>query len=279
MLSDIEKSVTDRHLRSQKKSRSRLPLPSAKLASVKQFNLLKAFAIASGTERRAVTIKQVAEIQGISEGSVSICNPFFDDTRLIEKLGHRFKASAEVLSYFQRLEWNDPDAGKKLAPLLRKTWFAEALVPRLQMNPMNEEAAIHILSDFSGAGSSEKRQLVMVLDYLELAGVIARDGNLIRLVREDSAAPAPGTQPEVQTASGDHPTRQLTLSRMQETINNPSDYDSLSIPIPGFPNALIEIPKDMESDDWQFFRSTLDSYLNRLQKKATAAQESRENDL
>ncbi|MDO8270460.1 MAG: hypothetical protein Q7U82_00875 [Gammaproteobacteria bacterium] len=278
MSNEAERSAPERVLGGRsKKQKGLYSLPAAKLTTSKQFNLLKAFAIASGTERKAVTIQEVGTLQNISPGTVSICNPFFQQTGLVEKIGHKFKASLEVLAYYQRLEWNDTEAGKKLAPILRKTWFAEVLIPRLQMNAMTEDSAIQALSDTSNASPSEKRQLLMTLDYLELAGIIVRDGNMVRLVKEIQPEKVANHLP-VESVPPSLPSELEGWVR-QQPVSKSEIYDALSIPIPGHANAKIEIPKAMDSEDWEFFRSTLDSYLNRLQKKAAVTKESSENNL
>ncbi|TFH72382.1 hypothetical protein E3V39_12440 [Gammaproteobacteria bacterium LSUCC0112] len=243
-------------------SKSKYNLPSAKLAVQNQFTLLKAFAVASTDARKPVSIQDIADIQGLSPNSVSICNPFFVESGLIHKSGHSFTPCQEVIAYRQRLEWEDLDAGKKLAPVIRNTWFSEALVLRLQMNPITEDNAVQVLSEVSSAHPSERRQLSMLLDYMEFAGIIARDGNMVRLVKEKPVLPPASEEREsgVPPAGTALP---AAAPPIDETI-----YVALSIPIPGYPNAEIAIPKKMDSEDWEFFRSTLDSYLNRLQKKA-----------
>lgn len=255
-MSDIEQDSPPAR---SSQSKSKYNLPSAKLAVQNQFTLLKAFAVASTDARKPVSIQDIADIQGLSPNSVSICNPFFVESGLIHKSGHSFTPSQEVVAYRQRLEWEDIDAGKKLAPVIRNTWFSEALVLRLQMNPITDDNAVQVLSEVSNAQPSERRQLAMLLDYMELAGIIARDGNMVRLVKEKPGLPGHGNPP---------PPPPVTPPAGQKPLVDENLYEVLSIPIPGCANAQIEIPKDLDTDDWSFFRSTLVIYLDRLEAKA-----------
>jgi len=85
-----------------------------------------------------------------------------------------------VLAYGKAFSWNPDTAGQKLAPLLRRTWFSDVLLPRLQLGPMDEKAAIEELAVACGAGPKYEGQLKMVLTYMSIAGLIRRDGDTLR---------------------------------------------------------------------------------------------------
>lgn len=242
--------------------KSNHPLPSAKLAIDKQYNALRAFAIASGSERDPVSIHAVADILQIHSGSISMCNPFFVDAKLISKVGHKFTPADEVFEYAQRMEWEDPDAGKKLAPVLEETWFAKALIPRLKLKSIAEKAGIGVLSEVSNASPSEKRQLVMLIDYLEYAGLLIRENGTLIGIKNTGT-----TSSEAVEKVEKSPQIQDVVTAPTRDAVDESLYTSLTIPIPGCSDAFFQIPKGLDEEDWEFFTSTLSSYLERLRKK------------
>src|SRR5690349_12081891 len=118
----------------QKKTRPTKVIPTERLNVRKQLDVLPAVAAASGPNGKPVTNKEVADILKMADTTVSLANFFFTETGLISKGSNGFVPSADVMSYNRAYEWNPATAANKLAPLLSKTWFAEALTPKLSLD-------------------------------------------------------------------------------------------------------------------------------------------------
>jgi len=234
-------------------------LPAAKLSSSKQLELLQAFAVASTSERKSVSNQEVADVSGVHSGTVSICNPFFSDIGLISKQGHKFNPAEEVLAYADRLEWDDNKAGHKLAPIIKKTWFAKGFLPRIMIRVISEEAAISILAELSGASPEYRNRLIMLLDYMEFSGLITRENGLIAPVKETS--PKPDEPPEPEGRDNE------TTDPVVPQLDNSSE--TFQIPIPGHTPAQITVPKGLGDKDWEMLKIMIDAYISRLKEGGT----------
>jgi hypothetical protein len=69
------------------KSKPHRALPTDRVGFEKQLAILRAYAAASGPERKAVSNEEVGAIVPIHKNTVSICNPFFVDTGLLTREG------------------------------------------------------------------------------------------------------------------------------------------------------------------------------------------------
>jgi hypothetical protein len=169
-------------------------LPTPRIAFPKQLDLLRAHAAASGPEQKSVGNADVAPFVGLSKSTISLANPFFVDVGLLERVGGGFIPSQEVLNFAQAYKWDAEHAAHELAPLLQRSWFGEALLPRLGFDSHSEKEALRIMDREAGAGPNYESQLRTILDYLEVTGLIERDGDSIRLApqqqkpRSNSAA-------------------------------------------------------------------------------------------
>lgn len=177
-----------------KKVRPTKVIPTERLTVKKQFDLLRAFAAASGPNGKPVTNKEVADILKMADTSVSLANFFFTETGLLAKGANGFTPSPEVMSYSRAYEWNPANAAHKVGPLLSKTWFAEALTPKLSFRAMDEDEAINTLADVSAAAPDYRPNLKMLIEFMETAGLIQRDGTLIKLARNTGATEPVVTQ-------------------------------------------------------------------------------------
>ena len=164
-------------------------LPAKKMSMQKQAGLLQAFGILSTKELKPVPLKKLAEVAGLHQNSVSACNPFFIESGLVTKNGHQFTPAVQVVDYSARLEWNSEDAGHKLQPIIAESWFAKTLLPRLQLRKHLEDEAIAVLADEAGASPDYRTQLVMLLEYLELSGLVRKDNGTVEIVRTPPAPP------------------------------------------------------------------------------------------
>jgi hypothetical protein len=172
--------------------------PTDRIAFSRQLDLLRAYAAASAYGAAVVNNNQVADLVKLTGSTVSLANPFFADARFLQRADGGYTPSAEVVSFARAYEWNPDAASHKLAPVVRDSWFAKALLPRLGFSDMDEAEAIAALAEAASAGLGYKNQLRVLLDYLESAGLIRRDGGRVHLIREGAVATeAPKESPAV----------------------------------------------------------------------------------
>lgn len=156
-------------------------LPTDRVQFQKQLNIVRAYAAVSGPTGKPVTLSEVASVTKMNSSTISLCNAFFADVGFIEKnAAGSYVPSAEVASFLRAYQWNPDTAAHKLAPLLRRTWFSQVLTPKLAMGGIDQTEAIRDLADAAAAGPKYRNQLELLLDYLEAAAVIRRDGSTIR---------------------------------------------------------------------------------------------------
>jgi hypothetical protein len=164
-------------------------LPTVRIAFGKQLDLLRAYAAASGPAARMVNLKDVAEIVQMSPTTIPLANPFFVDVKFVQRSeGQGMTPASELLEYAHAYEWDKETAAHKLSPLLTKTWFWEALQPRLAFQELSDDQAVTILAEKSGAGPTYKSPLRLILDYLEAAGMVKREGGMVKMVKGQTAA-------------------------------------------------------------------------------------------
>jgi hypothetical protein len=153
-------------------------LPSRRISFENQLNILRAYAAASG-DGRPVQLAEAAKLASVTANTLTLNNAFFNESRLVVKSEGGFVPSVEVISFAHATRWDSQKAPQKLAPVLRETWFAKAILSHLTMGSMEEDRAIEILADECNAVPKYLNQLKMLLDYLDASGLIARDGSLI----------------------------------------------------------------------------------------------------
>ncbi len=191
-------------------------LPTPRIAFGKQLDLLRAFAAASGPDKRAVGNADTSKYVGLSANTVSLANPFFADVGLIERVGGGFVPSQAVVNFAQAFEWDADGASHELAPVFGQSWFGSALLPRLGFASLSEKEALQIIDAAAEAGPKYENQLRILLDYLEVTGLIEREGGNVRSAPPraaargqqaekdtdaDSAEPAPKPSPSVPEGS------------------------------------------------------------------------------
>lgn len=176
-------------------------LPTVRISFPKQLELLRAYAAASGTDQKPVTVDEAGELAKMVGSTVTLANPFFLDVGLIKKSdikggAWKFIPAQEVFDFVRAYEWDKTTAAQKLAPTMQRTWFVEALMPKLSMSPISEDEAISVLADKATAAPEYKGGLKLLLDFIAAAGVVARENNQVRLLKVDGPtlpAPAPNT--------------------------------------------------------------------------------------
>lgn len=140
--------------------------------------------------------------------TISLASPFFIDVRFIQRTeGAGMTPAPELLEYAHAFEWDKETAASKVAPLLAKTWFWEALQPRLAFDKLTEDQVVTLLAEKPTAGPAYKSQLRMILDYLEAAGMIKRENGQVAALKAtltpvSVASPAKATEPEALESVG-----------------------------------------------------------------------------
>jgi hypothetical protein len=185
-----------------KKARPMKTLPTERIAFPKQLDLLRAYAAASGPTGKVVSNADVAGIVKVMASTVSMANAFFADTGLLIRADGGYLPAPEVLSFYRAYEWNPESASQKLGPLIAGTWFAKALLPKLAFRSMEEGEVMQALAEEAAAGPDYERQLRICLDYMAGAGLVQREGTLVKPARTNGAAMA---------ENGDRPTNVATL--------------------------------------------------------------------
>lgn len=169
--------------RNQQRTRPTKILPTDRITFVKQLDLLRAYAAASGPTGKVVTNKDAADIVKMNVTTTSLANAFFLDVGFLQKRDGGFAPSPEVVSFSRAYEWNPETATHKLGPLLPITWFGEVLLPKLTFSPIEESEAIRRLAEAAAASPDYKKQVSVLLDYLKAAGLTQQDGTQIKIAK------------------------------------------------------------------------------------------------
>jgi hypothetical protein len=170
-------------------------LPSNRVAFQKQLAILRGYAAASGPDRNPVGLTTLGEIVEMAPTTVSLMNSFFADIGLIEKAGAGYAPVAAVLNFGRVYRWDQENAGPELASVIRSTWFAEALLPRLTYGPMDEDRALTVLANEANADVDYRPKVRILLSYLETAGLIAIEGTQVSALEAATVSPAPAETP------------------------------------------------------------------------------------
>jgi hypothetical protein len=163
-------------------------LPTDRITFLRQLDILRAWAAASGPLGKPVTNNAVAEIVKMQASTVSMANAFFSSVGLLNRTESGYIPSQEVLAFLRNYEWSPETAAQKLAPVIAKAWFATELLSKLSFGPLTEDECIQDLADASAAGPDYRSQLRILLEYLAAAGLVQRDGNLVKKGNVDMAA-------------------------------------------------------------------------------------------
>jgi hypothetical protein len=166
--------------------------------------MLRAYAAASNNGTKPATIVEVGEIVKMASSTVALANAFLASINLIQRTdAGTYLPCAEVVQFLRAHEWNPETSSHKLAPILKDSWFAQTLLPKLAYGPMDEDQAITRLAEACAAGPDYKKELKMLLEFLSLGGVIIRDGVQIKLAKPVAVDPA--SQKEETQKTADEP--------------------------------------------------------------------------
>ena len=192
---------TDEKAVKNMKARPKKVLPTDRATVVRQFDIVRGYAAASGQDRKPVSNEEVAKVVNIHFGTISNCNPFFLDIGLVSKAKNGNVPCEEVFAFAERSSWGPDKAAQKLAPILRKTWFYQTLSPKLAFRPLPIEEAVEFLADESGASPEHKDQLIALIDYLKIVGLVSVDGNTVSLVKvTNEEQKPPQNKPDIENS-------------------------------------------------------------------------------
>jgi hypothetical protein len=201
-------------------------LPTERLAAAKQLAILRAYAIASGPSNKAVKVKDAASIAKMAEATVSLCSAFFKDVGFLSRNSEgQLLPAAEVVEFNRAYDWNATAAPTRLAPLLRQSWFGERLLPKLQYAPMSHGEAVADLAEAAAAKPVYRPNLLILLDFLEAAGLIIQENGQVRLgtgtvsQRTEAAADDNSTEPTSSEAASRDQVKRETAPRLSTTFS------------------------------------------------------------
>ncbi len=166
------------------------PLPTDRVSPQNQLEILRAWASVSREGTRAATVNEIASTVDMAASTVAMTNPFFSSIRLLQRLARgTYIPSKEVIAFFNAKK--SRTAGRELAPVFRDAWFGQLLIPKLKYAPMSEQTALSQLEDASGVAQEQTKALGFILDFMEEAELIKRNGDQIKLTRWCAAPPPP----------------------------------------------------------------------------------------
>ena len=234
------------------KSRPTKPLPTPRIQLSNQFDIMRAYAAISGPSKKAVKNKDVAEVVGMVESTISMNNSFLTEIGLLAKVGRgQFVPSDEVASYHRAHEWNPETAAHKLAPAIRKTWFGALLITRLSFQPMSHQAAVRVLAEEAAASKKYEKQVELLIDYLTESGIAVVENGQIRL--GPTSKPGAGVTPPTGTAPKPEPVEE-TNSQAEPAPSKPaaSVHTAFASPTEGVVQFHVSVKVDMaEFKGWE----------------------------
>lgn len=184
-------------------------LPHDRVPVARQLEIIRGYAAASAQGSKAVRNIDVASTIGMAQETISSCNAFLSSIGLIQKGEGGWIVSPDVQAFYRAYDWNKDTASYKLGPLVQQAWFSQFLLPKLGFRPMDEEEAVSQLGELSAAGPDFRRALRMLIDYMEAAGLIQRDGGLLKprnpQVSSASSEPIPEPQKQNEPATDTAP--------------------------------------------------------------------------
>lgn len=199
-------------------------LPTERITFKRQLELLRAYAAASGPTNKPVTNRDVASFVKMTESTTSMGNAFFTQNGFLVKIGGGLVPAPEVVAFHRATDWNPDTASQKLGPLVARTWFADALLPRLSLNAMEEDQAVVVLAEAATADTKYRANLKLLIDYLESAGLVIRDGAMIRLNRAAVEAVATAADSGNSTTTGNGAdTQQPSRGAIATTFSAPTE--------------------------------------------------------
>lgn len=160
-------------------------LPTDRLSAEKWQAAMRAYAVVyESNGGKPVKNEEAGAIIGMAGTTIVMTNALLCEMKLLSRQKEEvsFVPSAELLAYHKAYEWDPSSAGEKLRPAFDRMWFSEVLVPRLKFRPYEEKEALTVLAEACGASKEYEDRLLVLLDLMAFAGVIVRDGSIIKSV-------------------------------------------------------------------------------------------------
>jgi hypothetical protein len=173
------------------KRRASEVLPASRISVSKQLDILRAQVIAYTQKGGPVSNAEVAQIVRMHVNNSLIPNAFFVACGLLQKQDGGHVPSQEAMSYGQTYEWTPDTAGKKLAPAFERSWFGRTAISLLTLRPRPEREIVTALAEASSAPPEDKPSLLMLLEFLTIAGLIVREGENWKAVRQGASSGPP----------------------------------------------------------------------------------------
>ncbi len=181
-------------------------LPSDRIRFGTQLELIRSYGVIGATPGKLVTVKEVADLIKLTENTTSLMNGFLVDNGFIQRKEGGFEPARCVIDFANAHQWNPETSSRKLFPVIEASWFAQAVVPPLKMRTLDEEEVLAKLAEASQASTEYRGHLRMLIDYMETAGLVQRDGTQIKLCK---AIPPEGSgHNDVQPPPTDDPKKE-----------------------------------------------------------------------
>lgn len=173
--------------RTPQRPRARNPLPTDRLKLGAQVEGLKAYAAASGYGKEAVGANEIAPYLGVAPATAGLNNAFFADSGLLVRESKGlYKPTQATNEFARRYGFDAKRAGRELAEPLRGTWYFQTVERRLSMGPVTTADVIDTLAQTAGATKDHQVQLMSMLSWLELAGLVRIESGEVSLVANGS---------------------------------------------------------------------------------------------
>ena len=155
----------------------------------------------------------------MTPATISLTTSFFIEAGLVTKNdAGRFTPTQATIEFARAYEWDKEKAPQRLATAVRDTWFARELEKHLSVTGnMLEKDAIAVLAEKAAASRDYAANLGLLLDYLDAANLIMRDGSNIRRVRAEGGEPGarpPSSEPESTVRRAPPPHSQWLVRRL-----------------------------------------------------------------
>lgn len=184
-----------------KRAKLKYTLPNDRINFSKQLDIIRAYPAAYAKSNAPVTNKEVGDIIGMAETTVSMANAFLTDIGLLSGESGKFTPATELMEYLRVHQLSPDKAWSKLVPLFERSWFGQELITKLRFRPMTEKDALEDLALKAGAEQRHFGQLKVGIDWLVQVGLVQREGATLKLAQAASMMPQEAPVAPTSTAS------------------------------------------------------------------------------
>ena len=152
-----------------------LPYQSPQIT--KQIDILKAYYELSEEGKRPVEYKEIAELVGISDVTISGNHKFFTYCGFLENIDGEYIPSEHLVEFINKMEWKKLEEARKLIrKLFEKKWFSDHLLKLMKLRKkMSKDEIINELGIKAGIKRSRNniRRLNRLFEWIEYAEIIS----------------------------------------------------------------------------------------------------------